>query len=99
MTALLQVLSDQRVSRRRKVDAINRTLNETSLGQQELQPGLSRLTCRRSVSFRDSSKPNTSPVCQRLRRSQVGSVRRITVAKKKAAKKGAKKKAKKGKKK
>jgi hypothetical protein len=36
-------------------------------------------------------------VCQRLRRSQVGSVRRITVAKKKAAK-GAKK-AKKAKKK
>jgi hypothetical protein len=33
------------------------------------------------------------------RRSLVGSVRRITVAKKKAAKKGAKKKAKKGKKK
>jgi hypothetical protein len=81
-----------------KVDAINRTLNETSLGQQELQPGLSRLTCRKGVVFRDSSTPNTSPVCQRRDDHWFGSVRRFTVAKKKAAKKGAKK-AKKAKKK
>jgi hypothetical protein len=47
MTALVAGPDDQRVSRREKVDAINRTLNETSLGQQELQPGLSRLTRRR----------------------------------------------------
>ena len=57
MTALVAGPDDQRVSRREKVDAINPTLNETSLGQQELQPGLSRLTCRKGVSFRDLSTP------------------------------------------
>jgi hypothetical protein len=57
MTALVAGPDDQRVSGREKVDAINRTLNETSLGQQELQPGLSRLTRRKGVSFRDLSTP------------------------------------------
>jgi hypothetical protein len=94
----LQVLVTGARRGEKKVDAFNRTLNETSQGQQEVQPGLSRLTRRKGVSFRDTSTPNTSPVCQRRDGHWFGSVRRFTVAKKKAAKKGAKK-AKKAKKK
>jgi hypothetical protein len=58
---------------------------------------LSRLISQRRFWFRDPT-PKFCPVCQRRDGHRFGSVRRFTVAKKKAAKKGVKK-AKKAKKK
>ena len=74
-----------------EVEIINPKLDHTSHDHEELQPGMSRLTRRQGFRFRDSSTPKISPVSQRRGGHTVGSVRRITVAKKKAAKKGAKK--------
>jgi hypothetical protein len=73
-----------------KVEVFNLKLNDTQHAQEELQPGMSRLTRRHGFRFCDSSTPKKCPVSQRRGGHTVGSVRRITVAKKKAAKKAKK---------
>jgi hypothetical protein len=73
-----------------RVDDLNPKLDDRQCDQVELQPGMSRLTRRHGFRFCDSSTPKKCPVSQRRGGHTVGSVRRITVAKKKAAKKAKK---------